>query len=370
MLFGKSPYKNVVVFSHALDEEGKKMSKHLGNVVDPWDVINRFGADAARWFFLSQVPIGTPYRVSINTIGDSLRRFLLTLWNAYNFFVVYANIDNWRKKVVDPPTSSNILDLWILADFYKTAEIVTRSLDRFDTYKATKAIDKFVVEDFSKWYIRRSRDRVGFVSSDSADKNAFYSTCFFVLQGLVRLLAPFVPFVSEEIYRNLTDEESVHLADWPRLYPLSKENQKLLFQMEHVRMICEMGHSERKRLKIKVRQPLAKMVIKNPEYPLSKEFLDIIRSELNVKHIEEEKSDDLEVIFDTNLTDELIREGEANEIVRKIQEERKKLGTSFAELVDVILPYWPEEFSEKIKREALVRKIETGEEFGVKRIFS
>ncbi|MBI3980392.1 isoleucine--tRNA ligase [Candidatus Microgenomates bacterium] len=360
LLEKESPYKNVICLGHALDEKGNKMSKSKGNVVDPWSVINEAGVDAMRWYFYSVISPGESFRFSVSLVKDVNRRFLLILWNIYNFLVTYANFDDWQGRKSIVPQSGNILDRWLLTRFKDLVYRVTKLLDAYDIYTSTGLIETFV-GDFSNWYIRRSRDRIGPSAVNQKDKEQFYQTCYYVLSELTKLLAPFTPFIADEIYQNLTFKQSVHLESWPQMpRRLQSTEKKILAAMVLVRKIVELGHAQRKTLSIKLRQPLASVEIKTSE-KLGREYEELLLSELNVKKVIFKKSNLLEVSFDTKLTRELENEGTARELVRKIQEERKKLGCRLDEKVEVNLPDWPEDFSQYLKTQTLASKITKGE---------
>lgn len=367
MLFEKSPYKRVVVFAHALDKEGKKMSKHLGNVVDPWETFEEYGADTARWFFFSSVSIGTPYRVSLDAIGEARRRFLLILWNVYNYFVTQANKEEWNSNLL-VGEKKNILDRWVLAKLEVLKKSVTESLEEYDTYTASKAIEGFVVNDLSQWYVRRSRDRFSQLSENEDDRMQGYSTLWEVLVTLTKLLGPFVPFISESIYKNLTGEESVHLSDWPKYKDLSEEEKQLIKEMDIVRVVVEKGHAARKEVGIPVRQPLAQLNVNYAE-DVNEDLLRLIQDELNVKNVAWNAGPaDMETSLDTEITPELKEEGKTRELARQIQDERKKLGASLEAKVIVTAPWLPEsaELLEWIKKRVLAEEIKRGAEFEVK----
>jgi isoleucyl-tRNA synthetase len=244
-------------------------------------------------------------------------------------------------------------------------------LDAYDTVAAIESLRSFV-NDFSTWYIRRSRDRVGPSAPDQNDKEAFYETCYEVLINVCKLMAPIAPFITEEIYRNLTDEESVHLADWPVLnQELRIKNKGLIEQMKQVRKIVELGLAARKEQQLKVKQPLAKITVSINEdmSKVTDELTKLIKDELNIKAVSyiSTKETETTIELDTKLTEELIAEGKVREIVRSIQEERKKLGTTLDEQVAVSLENWPTEFESYIKQQALVKVLSKGE-FGVKRL--
>ena len=298
---------------------------------------------------------------------------MLILWNVYNFFVTYANLDSWNpdqviKSSSHQVVSPSVLDEWILELLDQLVEDVTKSLDGYDTVGAIDAIKSFVT-DFSTWYIRRSRDRVGPTAEDKEDKEAFYQTTHLVLMTVCKLMAPITPFLSEAIYRNITDKESVHLADWPHFAEASRGRPQLIEDMILVRKIVEMTLAQRKVAQIKVRQPLSKIIVKSGSNKLNDSLIQLIKDEVNVKEIEMMvvEGQQLSVDLDTKITPELEAEGDARGIVRKIQEERKKLETSLDEKVDVSLETWPVEHEEYIKKNALVNELSKGE-FGVKRL--
>lgn len=344
-LLGKSSaYKNVICLGHLLDEKGNKMSKSKGNVVDPWEIMNSVGADATRWYMYSTVAPGPSFRFSENLVKDVTKRFLLILWNSYNYLVTYANLNGWRP-LESQKASEQVLDRWVLVGLQDLVNKVTRMLDKYDLYNATREIEDFVAKDLSQWYIRRSRGRV--------DED-FFATLHRALLAVSKLIAPFAPFVAEEMYRNLSKEASVHLADWPEEKQLSKEDVKLLSEMQIIRKISEKAHSLRKEAGVALRQPLASLTVKDE---ISDAMKSILADELNVKAIR--KGED--VNLDTTVTSELKAEGEAREVVRQIQDARKKLGTKLDQMVDVALPDWPREHEEEIKKRALVDKLIRGE---------
>jgi isoleucyl-tRNA synthetase len=241
-------------------------------------------------------------------------------------------------------------------------------MEKFDTVVAIDLLKKFV-DDFSNWYVRRSRDRVGPTVENIQDKKAFYSTTYKILITFCQLLAPIAPFISEEIYRGLTSEESVHLSDWPLISEISGGQIQLIEQMHLVRQIVEQGLSARKEAGIKVRQPLSKFSILNSQFSIDDKLIQLIKDELNVKEVVFEKGEGLAAFaLDTDLTPELVAEGKAREIIRSIQEQRKILGTSLIEMVQVELPEWPEDFEEYIKKQALVATLVKANQFAVKRV--
>ncbi len=378
-LYKSKAFKNVGVEGVILGTDGRKMSKNLGNYPDPKELLNKYGGDALRFYLMSS-PImnGEDIIISEEQYRQQVKGLLLILWNTYNFFVSYANVDEWKveNKKLD---SENVLDKWILSLLNKLIGEVTRDLDNFDTVSTITNIGKFI-NDFSTWYIRRSRNRAGASALDEKDKNNFYSTTHEVLVTICKILAPIAPFIVEEMYKNLTEEDSVHLTNWPKE---GDYDSSLIYDMEFVRSIVERIHAIRKEKGIKVRQPLSRIgffgePIKEKEN--LKLYEKIIQDELNIKSIDymnysdmpkgegivdATENDDYKkrigLFLDTHITDELRVEGEARDIVRMIQEERKKIGTSLSEKVDVSLPDWPNEFENEIKRKALINNLTKGE---------
>ncbi|MDP3954806.1 MAG: isoleucine--tRNA ligase, partial [bacterium] len=365
LVTGKASYKNVVCPNLVLDEKGQKMSKSLGNAVDPWEVMDKFGADATRWYFYSSVSLGNEYRFGFKSVEEVVRRFLLTLWNTYNFFVTYANIDGWEPGN-DLHPNKNVLDQWMTSKLNRLIAELTKSLDGYNAFEASSLIENFV-SDFSTWYIRRSRDRIGPTTVNSDDKNDCFSTLHHTLVILSQLLAPFTPFIAEEIYKNLTGEKSVHLSIWP-VSDNELIDDGLEEQMELVRRINEIGHSIRKENLIKVRQPLQSIKVSFSRKLTDERLIQLIKEELNVKSVvfSEEKVSELSVELDTVITPELEREGEAREQVREIQIARKEKGYELNEKINITLPSWPEEFEEYIKRETLAINLKKGH-FGIEK---
>ncbi|HEV3231941.1 MAG TPA: isoleucine--tRNA ligase, partial [Candidatus Dormibacteraeota bacterium] len=345
LVSGRSSYRNVICLSHVVDAEGKKMSKTKGNVVDPMEMMDAYGADALRWYFYTAVSAGTEYRVAPRMFEEVVRRFLLILWNTYSFFVTYANLDGFtpgrqpRIPVADRP----LLDRWLLAELHQTVARVTATLEDFDATAAGRAIEALVI-DLSTWYVRRSRRR--FWKSDSdADKLSAYQTLHESLLTVARLLAPFTPFLAEEIYGNLTRgmegaHDSVHLDDWPEP-DASAQDLELLHHMHHARRIVEKGHRQRDVLQIKVRQPLRGATVPRPEPvadsaahgatpaatgTLLPELETIVLDELNLKSLRYHDGGGGEVVLDTEIDRELRLEGLARDLVRRVQETRKQAG--------------------------------------------
>lgn len=362
----RNPFKKVLGYASMLAEDGRPMHKSWGNAIEFHEGADKIGVDVMRWMFVTTDPEANML-FGYKKADETRRRFHLMLWNIYNFFVLNANSDTWEfKNKRAEIKSQNILDEWIMSRLNRTIQIATDSLEALDPRRAALSIEEFV-SDMSLWYIRRSRDRVGPTVKNKEDKKAFYETCWEVLASLSQLLAPFTPFLAEEIYKNVTHEESVHLSDWPSSTGIM--NQELIDQMLVVRKIVEKGLAQRKEKQIKVRQPLAKLTIFNLQFSMNDQMIQLIRDELNVKEIVLERGEgEITVSLDTTITPELKAEGEARDIVRSIQEERKKLGTKLDEKVNVSLPEWPKEHEAYIKNQALIADLSKGETLHVTKI--
>ncbi len=364
-LYGTEAFKNVGVEGVILGTDGRKMSKNLGNYPDPKELLAKYGGDALRLYLMtSPIMHGEDIIISEEQYRHQVRGMMLILWNVYNFFIQNATIDTWSPK--EQGESSNVLDIWLDSQLSGLIEKVTTSLDNYDTVVAIDAI-KIFIDNFSTWYLRRSRDRVGPVALDLEDKNAFYATTYNTLVTLTKLIAPIAPFIAESMFKNLTNEESVHLTDWPKS-DVTKRNKELDEQMQFLRKVIEAGHAKRKEQSLKVRQPLAKATIHlgKDAVKFKKDLDQLIKDELNVKELAFEEKEDLAVEFDTTLTPELEAEGKARDIIRMIQDERKKLETRPTELVDVTLEEWPESFAEEIKTKTFTASLTKGP-FSVKR---
>jgi isoleucyl-tRNA synthetase len=288
---GQNSYRNVVCLGHIVDADGRKMSKSIGNVIDPWTVLNNQGADALRWYMLTG---GTPWsarRVSIDIIEESLRKFLLTLWNTYSFWVTYAALERFDPSADAIPLSERAeIDRWILAELDDTVAVVTASLEDFDATVAGRRIDR-LVDDLSNWYVRRSRRRF-WRSGEDSDTRAAFQTLWECLVTVAQLIAPLTPYVADEIYTNLTGPladapDSVHLSDWPATDP-SRADDELRSRMGLVRKLVTLGRSARTEAKVRVRQPLGRalVVIPNAEKAHLAGLGSLVAEELNVRAIE------------------------------------------------------------------------------------
>ncbi len=373
VLKDRAPFKTVLGFASLLGEDGRPMHKSWGNSIEFNEAADKIGADVMRWLYAKQDPARNlmfGYKVA-----DEVRRnFHLPLWNIYNFFVTYANFDNWTPKKSTTnklPIASNILDKWIIARLKQATNTTTESLDNYDGAPATRAIEGFV-NDFSTWYIRRSRDRVGPTADKIGDKKQFYETSYFVLVTLMKIIAPFVPFLAETIYLGLTKADSVHLTDWPDLPQLEKREEMIIENMAIIRRAAEAGRAARKTMSIKVRQPLTRALISAPEKAPTKPFLDVLADELNVKEIswKRKRVEEPQVVLQTKLTSSLVEEGKTRDLVREIQELRRKHGLGLVDTVRVKSPWLPNDKKMRvwIKTKTLAQSLEQGEVLEVVKI--
>ncbi|GAB4331613.1 MAG: isoleucine--tRNA ligase [Calditrichia bacterium] len=294
MLFDKPCFKNIVVNELILDKEGQKMSKSRGNAVVPEEVIGRFGADPLRWFFITVSAPWVPKRFDADGIAEVYRKFFDTLFNTYGFFALYANIDRFDPKSEQVPVEKRPeIDRWILSLLYSLVEKVNDRLENYDLTRAARLISDFVIDDVSNWYVRRNRRRF-WKGEMNEDKLSAYQTLYEVLLTISRLTAPFIPFVSEDLYRNLRTEEmpeSVHLTDYPKLTAEMKAaiDEKLEYKMRVAQQVVSVARAIRNDVRIKVRQPLSRLIVASVSESTRQAALDmasIICDEINVKNIE------------------------------------------------------------------------------------
>ena len=287
LLFDKAPFKNCVVLGHVNDKNGIKMSKHKGNVVDPWSVLDKQGADAVRWYFYSSSAPWLPSRFSADNVSESQRKFMGTLWNTYAFFVLYADIDGYDpSKYSLKDCALTQMDRWLLSGLNTLVKYVDDCLDKYMITESSRAIQDFV-DNLSNWYVRRGRERY-WGSEMTEDKKAAYTTLYHTLVTLSKLCAPFVPFMSECIYRNLVANffkdapESVHLCDFPACEE-EYIDKDLEADMDVVLRAVALGRAARNKVNIKNRQPLSKMYVMTDKLPAHAEILSLAADELNVK---------------------------------------------------------------------------------------
>lgn len=400
VLEGKAPFKNVLGHALVRDEIGREMHKSWGNAIEFNEAAEKMGADLMRWMYFTHDP-DTNINFGYGPADVIRRRFFLILWNCYKFFIDYAGVDSFDpgkeldlkgKKFTFDSFKHSVLDRWIISKLNKLGEVVENALDRFDAMTASQAIEEYVVQDLSQWYIRRSRDRVGPTAPEGADKQAAYVTLYGNLLILSKLLAPFIPFIAEEIYQNLVGgqrgyrgrgstvmgmEDSVHLTRWPDHHDYLID-QKVLEDMSLVRAVVEKGHSFRKARKLSLRQPLPELTIKGFsgfQSNYQKELSALIADELNVKKVGlKEGKGELMVEFDTRLTDELRAEGWARELVREIQDLRKEKRLKLDDRIEVVYPKTTENeravayAGELVRQQTLATSLKPGRKLTIRRV--
>jgi isoleucyl-tRNA synthetase len=409
LLFDRPCFRNVICLGHILDAKGEKMSKARGNVVEPQVVIDKYGADALRWYCLTASPPGNVRRFAEGLVSEINRRFLMILWNVYSFFVTYANIDHFVPGSEGafyptktsflrgtPSSEQSELDRWITSELNQLIVDVDRALEAYNPLEGGRKIEGFV-DELSNWYVRRSRRRF-WKSENDADKLSAYNTLYQCLVTLSKLLAPFTPFLAEELYQNLVCSafpqapDSVHLTDFP-VADLTKIDKQLSDDIRLAINVCSMGRAARSKAGIKVRQPLDHVKVSvsgSSEEKSLKRVSPQIIEELNVKRIEAARLAELmelnkqgyeikgrksrlskkrpivvstegayAVAISTEITPELLAEGLAREIVRRLQAMRRSAGFDIA---DRIVTYYQceagirqviEDFGDYIKQETL-----------------
>lgn len=379
----KNAFNNVIVNGIVLAEDGKKMSKRLQNYPDPTYLFDKYGADALRFYLMSSPVVAADnLNFKESDVSDLVRGMFRMLWNSYSFFALYANIDGFDPKKKNEK-SENLLDKWILSELHILIKEVNENMEKYDLARTARLFPKFI-DNLSNWYIRRSRKRF-WKSENDSDKDFAYQTLHTVLVELSKLMAPFTPFMSEEIYKNLTGEKSVHLAEFP-VADESLIDERLNENMEIVRNIITDSLQLRATAGIKVRQPLAGIKIKGENKKISNDLIEIIKDELNIKAVvfDDNLDDDIELVqffkgvtttlniqwsvggnigLVTEITPELKLEGQAREIVRFIQEMRKQAGYEVENHISVQfegLKEVFEKFSDLIAKETLADSIEKG----------
>lgn len=285
---GQAPYRNVLVNDLILDKNGKKMSKHVGNTVNPFEMLDKYGADATRWYLLHTSPAWSPTKFDEDGLIEITSKFFGTLRNVYNFFVLYSNQDNIDiGKVFVDYRKRPELDRWILSKYNRLIDDVTEEMNRYDHMKTVRKIQNFVVEDLSNWYIRRARRRF-WAEELTEDKKSVYATTYEILVGVAQLMAPFAPFISDEIYTDLTGAESVHLSFFPKS-DADLIDEKVEERMDLVRDMVALGRGIREKERIKVRQPLNEILVDGKYEALIEDLVPLIMEELNVKDVKFEK---------------------------------------------------------------------------------
>ncbi len=359
-LFGHNAFKNVIVTGNVAGNDGRKMSKSLGNFTDPNELMDKFSADSLRFLLLSSPLLsGEDFALQDKDVGDIARK-LSMVWNMYDFFTMYAEVDGWEfdGSLVDPSDNlENPLDQWIVGRVHQLIQEIEEKMEGYDVAAATKPILPFL-DDASNWYVRRSRRRF-WKSEDDTDKNNAYRTLHYVLVRLSQAIAPFVPFMAEELYQKLTGGESVHLTDWPEV---GHANELVLSRMARTREIIEQGlalrmYKDDVQQQIKVRQPLATLTYTGEV--LDEYYENVIAEEVNVKSVQHGEGDDVAVVLDKNITPELRREGLAREVIRYVQAARKNAGLNIDDRIELSLKAKGEELEKAVVEFAEAIQVET-----------
>lgn len=350
-LFGSNAFKNVITTGTLAGNDGRKMSKSYGNFTDPNELMDQFSADSLRFLLLSSPVLnGEDFSLIDKDVGDVARK-LSMIWNMYDFFTMYAEVDGWQfdGQVKDPSESlENPLDQWIVSRVHQLTQEIAKYMDVYDLPNALKPVLPFI-EDASNWYVRRSRRRF-WKSEDDVDKSNAYQTLHYVLVQLSMILAPFTPFLAEELYQKLTGGESVHLLDWPEV---GHVNELVVRDMETVRDYVNQALSLRAKERVKIRQPLASVTV--PSLGEFVNFEDILIEELNVKKVVQGD----ELALDFEITPELRREGLVREVIRHVQAARKDAGLNVDDRILLGLPTEDEELSRAINENLSVIEAET-----------
>ncbi len=356
-IFKKQAFKNVITNGIVLAEDGQKMSKSLQNYPNPMEMVDKYGADPLR-FYLAQSPVVNAQDLNFNEkdLSEIARGTFRMLWQSYSFFVMYTNIDKFKTQNSKFKVGKNILDRWLVSELHQLIKDVDEEMKNYHLMQATRKFAPFI-DNLSNWYIRRSRKRF-WKSENDNDKNEAYMTLHYVLIELSKLLAPFTPFISDEIYKNLTGEESVHLTD----YPITNEkliDKKLNERMRTVREVITLGLQFRAKNQIKVRQPLASATV---EKDFGEDLNEIIKEELNVKKIIIDNDASDKITLDLEITPELKMEGRAREIIRAVQQMRKEADYQLDDRIEIChsgMSEVFEKFGDLIAKETLAEKIDS-----------
>jgi len=366
------PFKQVLGFATLVGEDGRPMHKSWGNSIEFNEGADEIGVDVMRWMYVRQNPAEN-LAFGPKKAQEVRRQFYLPLWNIFKFYRMNAEVDGIEFSDDSfENVKLSVLDQWIRSRLRQTESVVKSRLSAYEPKQAAVSIEE-MVQDLSLWYIRRSRDRVGPSATDKDDQQSFYTTSQYIFKNLAIIISPFLPFISEEIYTILTGGESVHLESWPEL----DENidKRLIDDMNIVRQIVEVGHRIRKENQIKVRQPLASLTAQLPKsfklhhVNFLEEYKELVAAELNVKKVilEESSGEEINVSYDLHISKELQLEGEMRDLVRKIQNQRKKLGIKISDAISITIEEKFKPFEESIASQVQSTDISYGPELQVEK---
>lgn len=356
------PFMNVISLGHVLDSKGKKMSKSKGNIVDPKILADKYGMDAVRWYFLTVNSPGEVKRFNERDLAQSQRKFIATFYNSLSFVRTYAPK---TKASETSPKPNNVLEEWILAKLKETNILISKNLDEYNIFRAGRILEDFILNDVSRWYIRRSRT---LFQKPENKKELEHSAevALYILSETSKMIAPFVPFIAETVWQDANKEnsKSVHWEDWHSIGELKPDEEKIIKQMEKVRDYSQAVLRIRAENKIKVRQPLNAVVLQDS---LNSSLLSILKEEVNVLSVQKEKNSDGDwkedeeenVLLDVRLTEELQHEGEVREIIRRVQEARKDMGLVAADKINIHFNI-PINLEDKFKEDKIIIAENTG----------
>ncbi len=370
IVFDDVAFTNAICHGTIAGNDGRKMSKSFGNYPDPKAILEKYGADALRLYLMGS-PIVVGEDMNFNEEGvDENYKFLLVLWNSYKYFVDYASIHGWSCDLPEAAEAKNhltILDRWILSRLTQLVLDCRKSLDSYNIPEATRALKDFIANDYSTWYIRRSRDRIN--GEDETDRGVCLAVMYGVLCTYCKLAAPVIPFITEQMFTNLTEESSVHLQFYPEGNSAMLD-QKLNDDMAIVRQLVVIGHAQRKEANLKLRQPLAEFAYQATD-KLSEQLEQVLAEEINVKKVSfDKKSDQLTGKMDLKLTPELEEEGKARDLIRAIQVLRKEAGLTKVDKVTVVSDYLPatEELQKVVLKQTNADSLTAGDSLSIEKV--
>ncbi|KXK12300.1 MAG: Isoleucine--tRNA ligase 2 [Microgenomates bacterium OLB23] len=372
-LYDTNAFKNVAVTGVILGTDGRKMSKNFGNYPDPKMMITKFGGDALRLYLMgSPVMRGEDIIISEDEYRNQIKTFHIPLWNIVKFFDVYSEVDAISAADLQfKKPYTHVLDVWAQELTKQLVFEVTQALEAYNTVKAVDLLINYI-DDISKWYIRRSRDRVGVSSNDHNDKLAFYSSLYSILTTAVTVAAPLAPFIADILYKHLTGEESVHLINWPTP---QQTNSKILEKEVIVRQVVESGHRARKELNLSVQRPVISGITTIPtstsfepsDFDAHKE---VVKAELNIlgELTFKKSGSDFTTEYDITETEEITRERDIRQFVRLVQQERKRLGLQQGDLITIVAPEYPHDAEEYLKKKLSASSITIGEKLIIEKV--